>query len=85
MVFLAILVGLMESFEVKLAHPESCRSYTRTCNRRQHVPSLTQYIKTSSTPNEDNASLFAKYPGTCREDQVGVNAPGNPTTKTFLF
>jgi len=40
---------------------------------------------TSSIPASLSASCDSRYPGTCRLDQVGVKAPGRPTTAHFLF
>jgi hypothetical protein len=44
----------------------------------------TQYTSTSSIPAALSLSCPARYPGTWHVDQVGVKAPGRPTTMVFL-
>jgi len=48
------------------------------------APSLTQKMATSSTPFDFSSVCLARYPGIWRVDQVGVKAPGSPTTTIFL-
>ena len=63
---------------------KTCVTFWSSAQASITAASLMHTTMTSSTPLDFSSLSLAKYPGICLEDQVGVKAPGRPTTMTVL-